>query len=86
MASWHLIDDGGRVHSAGRAFVPLLRLLPGGNPLAAFAARFPSAVQRAYAWTAGHRSTFGRLVPAASRARADALIARRAAPDRADVS
>ena len=33
MASWHLVEADGRVYSAGAAFPPLLRLLPGGRPL-----------------------------------------------------
>jgi predicted DCC family thiol-disulfide oxidoreductase YuxK len=76
MASWHLVLDG-RVHSAGRAFEPLLRLLPGGGPLAELAARFPDAAERAYRLVADHRSPLGRIVPAAVRRRADALIAAR---------
>ena len=31
MASWHLVTADGRVYSAGAAFPPLLRLLPGGR-------------------------------------------------------
>ena len=33
MASWHLVVDGD-VYSGGAAAAPLLRLLPGGRPLA----------------------------------------------------
>ena len=33
MSSWHLVTPDGRVHSAGAAAPPLLRLLPGGSPL-----------------------------------------------------
>ncbi|MGH2986121.1 MAG: DCC1-like thiol-disulfide oxidoreductase family protein, partial [Solirubrobacterales bacterium] len=39
MASWHLIGPDGSVASAGAAAAPLLRLLPGGRPLAALADR-----------------------------------------------
>src|SRR3712207_2420034 len=35
MASWHLVTPEGDVQSGGRALTPLLRLLPGGGPLAA---------------------------------------------------
>ena len=59
LASWHLVTADGRVHSAGEAFPPLLRLLPGGRPLAALTARFPRATDRAYRWVADHRSFFG---------------------------
>src|SRR5207248_1539828 len=41
MASWHLVSPTGIRHSAGAAFPPLLRLLPGGRALAAAAARCP---------------------------------------------
>ncbi len=48
LASWHLVTADGRVHSAGAAFPPLLRRLPGGRPLAALAAAFPGTTERAY--------------------------------------
>jgi predicted DCC family thiol-disulfide oxidoreductase YuxK len=52
MASWHLVDPGGEVRSAGVALAPLFRLLPGGAPLAAIAGRFPGAAERGYRWVA----------------------------------
>jgi predicted DCC family thiol-disulfide oxidoreductase YuxK len=52
MASWHLVTADGRVYSAGEAFPPLLRLLPGGRPLAAAAAAFPGLTERAYRYVA----------------------------------
>lgn len=48
LASWHLVTADGVVYSAGAAFPPLLRLLPGGRPLASLAAAFPSLTERAY--------------------------------------
>ena len=48
MASWHLVTADGRVYSAGAAFPPLLRLLPGGRPLSWLAAAFPPLTERAY--------------------------------------
>jgi predicted DCC family thiol-disulfide oxidoreductase YuxK len=48
LASWHLVAADGTVHSAGAAFPPLLRLLPGGRPLAAVASAFPGLTERAY--------------------------------------
>ena len=48
LASWHLVTPDGAVHSAGAAFPPLLRLLPGGRPLAALAAAFPDLTERGY--------------------------------------
>jgi predicted DCC family thiol-disulfide oxidoreductase YuxK len=77
MASWHLVEDGGAVVSAGAAFAPLLRLLPGGRPLADIAESFPAATERAYRGVAGRRSLFGRALPDALKRRADALIAER---------
>jgi predicted DCC family thiol-disulfide oxidoreductase YuxK len=59
MASWHLVTPDGRVRSAGRAVAPLLRLLPGGAPLAALADGFPRTTDRLYDWTARHRGDFG---------------------------
>ena len=55
MASWHLVTGDGRVFSAGAAFPPLLRLLPGGRPLAAIAAAFPRLTERGYRWVARTR-------------------------------
>jgi predicted DCC family thiol-disulfide oxidoreductase YuxK len=76
-SSWHLIDAGGAVHSAGAGFEPLLRLLPGGGPLAALAAKFPRATERGYRAVAGNRSLFGRLVTDGAKRRADEKIAAR---------
>ena len=61
-ASWHLVTSDGRVHSAGAAFPPLLRLLPGGRPVAALAAAFPGLTDRGYRWTARNRGRLGRLL------------------------
>lgn len=63
LESWHLADERGRVWSAGAAFPPLLRQLPGGRPLAALTARFPRATDRGYFWVADHRVGLSRLVP-----------------------
>ena len=43
LASWHLVTADGRVYSAGAAFPPFLRLLPGGRPLAARRVRLPAS-------------------------------------------
>jgi predicted DCC family thiol-disulfide oxidoreductase YuxK len=77
MASWHLVDEGGSIHSAGAGFEPLLRLLPGGAALASLAARFPGATERGYRMVSGHRSFFGRLVTDGAKRRADERIAAR---------
>jgi predicted DCC family thiol-disulfide oxidoreductase YuxK len=62
MASWHLVTPDGHVHSAGAAFPPLLRLLPGGRPIAAAAGALPGVTERAYRCAARNRSRLGRLV------------------------
>jgi predicted DCC family thiol-disulfide oxidoreductase YuxK len=74
MASWHLVSAEGDVWSAGAALEPLLRLLPGGRPLAAIAAWAPRLSARGYRWVAERRGTFGRLLTAGARRRADERI------------
>jgi predicted DCC family thiol-disulfide oxidoreductase YuxK len=54
-ASWHLVEKDGTVHSAGAAFPPLLRLLPGGRPLAWLTAALPGPTERAYRYAARTR-------------------------------
>ena len=63
MASWHLVADG-RVYSRGAVAPPLLRLLPGGAPLAPALALFPGLTERAYRSVARNRDRFGRLAGA----------------------
>jgi predicted DCC family thiol-disulfide oxidoreductase YuxK len=72
--SWRLILPDGTVRSAGAAFPPLFRLLPGGSLPAWLTARFPGATERAYRWVAGHRSTIGRLMPQVAKKWADRVI------------
>jgi predicted DCC family thiol-disulfide oxidoreductase YuxK len=74
MSSWHLIDDGGEVHSAGAGFEPLFSLLPAAGPLATVAARFPRATERGYRLVSGNRSFFGKWVTDAAKRRADERI------------
>jgi predicted DCC family thiol-disulfide oxidoreductase YuxK len=77
MRSWHLVLPDGAVRSGGLAFAPLLRLLPGGRPLAALPAAAPGPAERAYRLVADHRGTIGPLIPAALKARAERVIDRR---------
>ena len=70
MASWHLVDEAGRVHSGGEAFSPLVRLIAGWDRFARVLAAFPSLSDLAYRTVARRRSWLGRLIPAASSARA----------------
>jgi predicted DCC family thiol-disulfide oxidoreductase YuxK len=60
MASWHLIDERGVIHSGGAAAAPMLRLLPGGRPLAAMAAAMPRTTERLYRFVSRHRDRLGR--------------------------
>jgi predicted DCC family thiol-disulfide oxidoreductase YuxK len=62
MASWHLVSPNGRVHSGGAAAAPLLRLLPGGRPLASLAAAMPKTTDRLYRFVARHRDQLGRML------------------------
>jgi predicted DCC family thiol-disulfide oxidoreductase YuxK len=84
MSSWHLVVAGGRIASAGAGAAPLLRMLPGGRPLAWVCERVPGAAEAAYARVAASRGALGRRLGEASIARADRLIADRRAALRTD--
>ena len=77
MASWHLVEADGAISSAGAAFAPLLRMLPGGGPAAALADRLPKVVDRCYRSVAGRRDLLGPLLTDGMRRRARARIAAR---------
>jgi predicted DCC family thiol-disulfide oxidoreductase YuxK len=62
MASWHLVTSDHRVYSGGAAAAPLLRLLPGGRPMAAVFSAFPGITESAYRCVARNRDRFGRFV------------------------
>lgn len=59
--SAHLVLPSGEVRSAGAAAEPLVRLLPGGKPLAFIVRRFPRITERAYRYVADHRDLFARM-------------------------
>jgi predicted DCC family thiol-disulfide oxidoreductase YuxK len=96
MASWHLVEGGWQrnladtarnldhptVSSAGAAFSPLFRLLPGGTPLARLTDMFPEAAERGYRWVADHRTALGKLLPAAANRWADRVISESARESR----
>jgi predicted DCC family thiol-disulfide oxidoreductase YuxK len=96
MASWHLVDPGWQrnvaenatnlchrgVWSAGAAFSPLFRLLPGGAPFALITDRFPRAAEAGYRWVADHRTAFGRALPASAKRWADRTISESGANSR----
>jgi len=75
-ASWHLVVDGGR-YSAGAALPPLLRLLPGGAPLAWLTARMPRLTQASYSLIAANRGRLGPLLSGGAVRRAEGRIRRR---------
>jgi predicted DCC family thiol-disulfide oxidoreductase YuxK len=75
--SAHLVTPAGERRSGGAIAAPILGGLPGGRRLAAIAERFPRATERGYRCVAANRSRLSRLVPAAAKRRADALIAAR---------
>jgi predicted DCC family thiol-disulfide oxidoreductase YuxK len=80
MGSWHLVLADGSIRSAGAAAPDLLRLLPGGRPLAGLAAAFPRATELAYRAIAAKRGAIGRLIGHRARERARARIRERSAP------
>ena len=67
LASFHLVDPDGTVHSAGDG---LAELIP---PLR----RFPRAASRLYWLVAGNRDRLGKLIPAAARRQAGRRISAR---------
>jgi predicted DCC family thiol-disulfide oxidoreductase YuxK len=80
--SWRLGLPDGSVRSAGAAFPPLFRLLPGGAPLARLSERFPGASERGYRLVADHRGAIGTLLPGAARRWADRVISESRPGDR----
>ena len=80
--SWELILPDGTRASAGAAFSPLFRLLPGGAPLARLTDRFPRAAERAYRLVADRRSSFGKPIPDSAKRWADRVISESAAESR----
>ena len=64
MRSWHLVLPDGGVYSSGAAVAPLMKLLPGGTPLAVVAAAFPGSTDALYRWVARNRGTLGRVLRA----------------------
>ena len=62
LASWHLVDEAGTLHSAGAAAEPLARMLPGGRPLAAVFRAFPGLTEGAYRYVAENRDRWPRLL------------------------
>jgi predicted DCC family thiol-disulfide oxidoreductase YuxK len=77
LASWHVINGAGAVHSGGFGLPVAFAVLPGGSPLARIAAWFPRSTSRAYDWVASNRAQLGRPFGERSRAWAAGVIAER---------
>ena len=77
LASWHLVEAGGRVSSAGSGLAVAASYLPGGTVVAPLLQRAPGTVERAYRFVADHRSSFSRLVPGWAVRRATARVEKR---------
>jgi len=60
--SWHLVTADGRIRSAGDAIPAILRLLPGGAPLAWLASLSPPLTEAAYRGISRNRHRLGRLI------------------------
>jgi predicted DCC family thiol-disulfide oxidoreductase YuxK len=77
LASWHLIDGAGTVHSAGAGVPLLFAALPAGAAIAGLASQFPNTTSRVYEWVATHRTLLGRPLSPRVRAWAGRVIAQR---------
>ena len=75
-ASAHLVTPDGAIHSGGDAVAPILRLLPGGAPLAPVAGAMSGPAHAGYNWVARNRRLLGRPLPEWAKARATARIDR----------
>jgi predicted DCC family thiol-disulfide oxidoreductase YuxK len=60
--SWHFVDKDGALFSAGAAAAPMVRVLPGGRPLAAAFAASPGLTERAYRYVAARRDRWAGLL------------------------
>lgn len=86
LKSWHLIDAGGMLHSAGAGIPVIFDALPGGTPIASVISRFPRATSWSYDWVASHRVLLGRTLGARPRAWAARVIAERGRSDQMNTS
>ncbi len=74
LASWHLVEPGGEVKSAGAAFPGLFRRLPAGAPLAWVTGRFQSSTERGYQAVVANRTRLGERISSERRDRATRAI------------
>lgn len=77
MESAHLVSPSGERWSGGYAAPSLLRLLPGGGPLAGVAEGRTHLADRFYRAVSRHRTALGRAVTGGAKRRADELIGER---------
>jgi predicted DCC family thiol-disulfide oxidoreductase YuxK len=84
LASWHIVEEGGRVSSAGGGIFEILSYVPGGGAVGLPLRAVPGMVERGYWFVAGRRSRISRFVPRAWVRAASARVAargREAPPD-----
>jgi predicted DCC family thiol-disulfide oxidoreductase YuxK len=62
MASWHLVDENGRIFSAGAAVPEISRHLRGGAPVGSLAKQFPKSTDRLYRLIARNRHKLGKAI------------------------
>jgi len=74
LRSAHVVQDDGCVRSGGAAAADVLAALPATRALGRLAHGFPRTTALLYRVVAARRETFGRLVGAGARRRADGLL------------
>lgn len=62
LSSWHLVDENGRIFSAGAAVPELARRLPGGGQISTLFRAFPKSTDRLYRTVAANRHRLGRML------------------------
>lgn len=62
LASWHLVDENGRIFSAGAAIPELARRLPGGSPISSITRALPKSTDRLYRLVASNRHRLGKAL------------------------
>ncbi|HEX8206122.1 MAG TPA: DCC1-like thiol-disulfide oxidoreductase family protein [Solirubrobacteraceae bacterium] len=73
-ASWHVVDEAGRLHSGGAALAFVAARMPGGRAVAALLRATPRLTERGYVLAARRRGVWSRLVPSRAVARARAEV------------
>jgi predicted DCC family thiol-disulfide oxidoreductase YuxK len=86
LKSWHLLDSGGILYSAGAGIPVIFAALPGGALIANVVSRFPTTTSRTYDWVGSHRVLLGRGLGARPRTCAARVIAERERSDQMNTS